>query len=564
MSLITLASVFLTLTAQPKLAPVTVNVNAKNGDVVSGDHLFRATVQAANVVTQVEFYVGSDLRDNATSTPYEFHLDTLNEPDGPLKLRFKAYTSTGETGEKTITVTVDNGMGKGVDYHVKAGVDDVQNGKYDDAVTEGRIGLKIDPKSNAARLVLVRAYLGKNVLDQAQKYAEDAVAQDGNDTEALNLLSAIGVRKAFQTVSREGGSEGDALESIKTSLKDAIDSRRKSLDLVVDRMPAPTDATLLAYSDAALRAQRYSLAIQYLQPAFDKDYTRNEVSNRLAYAYLRSDRVQDAYNTLNNTRKIGKLDAYGFGLLAIVDLLAGNDDKADQAIADGVAADATDMGVRTAQAFLALRRHKTSSLSKIATDLANDAGNRTEALYYAAAVYDAQQQYGEGAHYLQDALLAEPANVDAYVEAGNQSIGIMQAGKFTGKDRDPILNSARTMYEAAQAAKPESVEALVGQAVVAILQKRDDDALRLANAAVNASPSAPAAHYALAAAYGAAARTATPNEAARLSGLAQVENTKAGNLDQKYLLGMQAPDGLAVWRYLTAGGRNPVITPPSK
>ena len=34
----------------------------------------------------VEFYVGNDLRESDTSTPYEFKLDTLTEPDGDLKV----------------------------------------------------------------------------------------------------------------------------------------------------------------------------------------------------------------------------------------------------------------------------------------------------------------------------------------------------------------------------------------------------------------------------------------------------------------------------------------------
>src|SRR6478752_5983037 len=63
-----------------------ITVNVKNGDVISGEKHFVVKVQAKNPVTQVEFYVGSELRDTDASTPYEFTLDTLSEPDGALKL----------------------------------------------------------------------------------------------------------------------------------------------------------------------------------------------------------------------------------------------------------------------------------------------------------------------------------------------------------------------------------------------------------------------------------------------------------------------------------------------
>jgi len=63
-------------------APVTLNVDLPNGATISGETTIKVTVVADNPVTQVEFYVGTDLRDNATATPYRFTLDSLGETDG--------------------------------------------------------------------------------------------------------------------------------------------------------------------------------------------------------------------------------------------------------------------------------------------------------------------------------------------------------------------------------------------------------------------------------------------------------------------------------------------------
>ncbi len=61
---------------------VEINVNTEEGQSLSGVHVFRLTVTSDHPVSQVEFYVGSDLRETDTSTPYEFMLDTLTEKDG--------------------------------------------------------------------------------------------------------------------------------------------------------------------------------------------------------------------------------------------------------------------------------------------------------------------------------------------------------------------------------------------------------------------------------------------------------------------------------------------------
>ena len=128
MNALTLLSAFLTLHsagAQKNLSMDVYRVTGgnkvlvKNGDALTGDVQFRANIQTDHPIQAVEFYVGDDLRESDGSTPYEFKLDTLAEEDGNIKLRFKGFTSEGQNVEKAFTLTIDNGVSKGADFHVE-------------------------------------------------------------------------------------------------------------------------------------------------------------------------------------------------------------------------------------------------------------------------------------------------------------------------------------------------------------------------------------------------------------------------------------------------------------
>jgi len=149
--------------------PVEISLNVKDGDTISGEVRFRATVKSDALVNQVEFYVGDDLRDTKSSVPYEFKLDTLdpNQAEGDIKLTFAAYTTSGDSAKKTLKLKIDNALGKGADFYVQQGQDLVTVGKFDEAITAARIALKVKPTENGAKLVMARAYLGKGVLDSA-------------------------------------------------------------------------------------------------------------------------------------------------------------------------------------------------------------------------------------------------------------------------------------------------------------------------------------------------------------------------------------------------------------
>lgn len=554
MSAILLASAILGLASR---APLTLTVRTPDNQVVAdgrtirGESPFKVSVASDVAVSQVEFYVNGELRDTDTSTPYEFKLDTVAENDGPVKVRFKAYTVESKTAEKTFNFKIDNEVSKGAAYHVEKANDLLSEGKYADARDEGRIALKAEKGNFDARVALARAYMGLDEYDQAQLQAEEAKAAKPDDANALTLLAGINVQRAFRIYAKPDSDRAEVLKQIKEALSSAVDARRKALDSGFDALkPDP----ILPYADAAIRARRYSAAIQALQSAFNADQKNAALADRLAYAYLRTNRRQDALNTLSTLQRAGSLSAYGYALKAVAFADSGDDAASDEAIREAVLADSEDLGVRTAQAYIALKRGKTDVLSGLSTSLSKDAGQRADVRYFQMALAAKQQRYSDATKAFQVGVLAEPAMADLYVEYANDAIAIAQrTTKMDEKEKAQHYAEARAYFETALVARPEASEALSGLAMVAAFENKPAEAVRYADAAVRAAPMDAGAYYALA-----AAQSLARNVAA-----AQAANRRAGQLDQKYLGGRQIPDAAAVWRYLDSAGRPTVLAAPS-
>ncbi len=548
MSVLLLASAVLALVPRP----LALSIDAKDGDTIHGERTLRVSVSSDAAINQVEMYVNGDLRDTDTSTPYEFKLDTVGMDDGPVKLRFKAYTVESKSGEKTITLTVDNEMSKGAAYHVGKANDLLSDGKYAEARDQGKIALKIEKGNVDARVALARAYSGLGELDQAQLQAEEAKVTQPENTAALNLLAGINVRRAFNIYAKPDADRAEVLKQIKDALAAAVSSRKSALDATVDATK-PDPANPLPYADAALRARRYGAVVTALTPAFATDQKNPALGDRLAYAQLRSNRTQDALNTLKTLQRAGgSLDAYGSALKAAALADAGDDAGSDEAMRDAVLADSENLGVRTAQAFIALKRNQANAIARISADLQKEQGQRPDVRYFQMAVAAKNQNYSQAQHAFEVGVLAEPAAADLYVEYANDAIAITQRANIGAKEKAQHYAEARVYFETALIARPEASEALSGLAMVAAFEAKPAEAVRYARAAVTAAPNDAGAYYALAAAESLAHNVAG----------AQAANARASRLDAKYLGGRQIPDAAAVWRYLGTNGRPVVLAAP--
>lgn len=546
-----LALVALTACAQAK---IDLTVNMKNGDTIAGETTFKVAVITESLVTSVEFYVGKDLRDTDESTPYEFTIDTLQESQGELEVTFAAYTKSGESVKKTYKLKIDNGLDKGAAFHVAQGEEALTTGKWDVAIEAARRALKIDGSNNPARVVMARANLGKGALDLAEKYSEDAAAAAPDNPTVLNLVCSVQLRKAFMSLN-SGTSKMEAVEGLKAALVKAAETRRKVLDMAVDSFGEVTDANRLAFCDRLIAAGRYSRVISELDDRFRKDFKNNDIVSRLLFSQIRAGRVSQAAQTLENVRKYGGADGYVYGLRACFMAYTGQTELSKEAEKEAILDDPMSIGVKTAQAYLALRRGDTKTSASVLSGLNNSEGQSPVVNYGIASLAFMVSEFDMARAKFETALLAEPALWDMLVERGNQSVWFsLRTDMDTSIDpdftkRQRALGAA--FFEAARAARPESYEALTGLALVASMEGKKEDAVRLGKAATSAAPEYAAAQWAYAAALFDAGRREE----------AKVAVKKAEQLDRE-LEGKPYPTTVSAWGYFYGKGRVPIMLPP--
>lgn len=566
-----LASYILLLTAHanlgtptPQKHAVSLTVDCSDGATISGTKNFRVLVTTDDIVTKVEMYVGSEMRADSESTPYRFTLDTVNEKDGDLTLKWIAYTDAGGKASKQIHVKVDNGLSLGAAAHVDKGIGLLQNGMFDDAIEQGRIALKIDKKSAAARELLARAYLHQGTYDRAQKYVQDVLDEEPNNLEALSIRAAIGLDQAFGVMGQNVNSM-DAVTTVGGAFKDAIDSQRKMADARLDAVGAPTDANRLEYVRLADEAGRFTDAIAALTTVYEHNPAKPDLADALAYSQMRAGRLDDALRTLDTLKRIGRVDsdAYAQALTALIEDRLNDTAASNKAMDDAELNDISSVGVQTAQASIALRRNKTAALAGITAALEKEQGQLTEVNYLLYVLYNRTGNYAAARKAFRTAVLAQPLNFDAYIEEGNQALSAVLGGKMKPDDIKYTKAYAEMMFKTAIEARPDSYQALTGLALAYLNDGNVPDAFKYAQAAAAAQPDYAAAQVTLAVAADAYARQlgASPT-ADNILRLSVAANDRAGKIDPDFAGGRGVQTPSRAFEYYERFGRSLIIAPP--
>lgn len=580
--------------AAPK--PIKVTSSIKTGSTISGDANFEIIVQSEDLVTGVEFYVGKDLRLKDDSTPYEYTLDTIREPEGPIDIKVIVLTEAGDQKELDLKYIIDNELGKGADYWVDEANKSITESKWDDAILSGRKALKAKKGYNKARTVLAVAYYRKGVLDSAQRYAEDILATEPENVLALDILSSINLRNAFK-----GGTGSDTeaqLKAIRSALTQAASNREKANTVTMNGVGAATDENRLRYAETALRTHRYSLAIQALEPLYRANLDNNPAVNALLYAQMRAGRWNDAVATAVNYGDRGKPDAEGFALLSLVYNHANEPEKAASFERQAALNDATSVAVRLAQAQRAWANGDFGNFAKVTSGLQNDyaAGNLVNSqvpiqLLLSRAMYRTGE-YELGRDTIFEAVLAAPDQYDLYIQQGIQILGQSFETNVVDTTKTYQRKLARIYFDAAIAAKPDSFEALTALALMNLVEKNNADALRNYRTATKAGPEYAGAYY--------VGSIALQREQKRLSDAqtelkTQISTARGNNLsqeaeklektladvqtaltattkeletatemyakyDKKNLLGTEVPTEIQALGYLVRAGQTPLLT----
>jgi tetratricopeptide (TPR) repeat protein len=255
-------------------------------------------------------------------------------------------------------------------------------------------------------------------------------------------------------------------------------------------------------------------------------------------------------------KKFGEYDGYGFALAAILATEKGSDKTSDDMVKEALLNTPDSLGLKTAQAFIALKRDNPRSLADAANALLKENEFRSESYYFAAALSNRMKRIDQGRKYFERALKADAADHDMYVEQGNEAISLALSLSKTdpsyAKDKDFQLEYAHAMYDLALMCRDNSAQALSGVAITALYQKKTNEALSYAEAATKASPTYAAGWYTYAAAL----------SAARVDARAALSTSM--KLDARNLLGRSMPDENLAFRYFNTTGRTPVISVPSR
>jgi tetratricopeptide (TPR) repeat protein len=532
---------------------IRIKVDAKPGEVISGERKFTVTVDSDNFVTGVEFYVGDDLRATDDSVPYEFMLDTLGEGEGPITLTFAAYTREGESAKSVLNLTVNNQLDKGALYHVERANESLAESDWDKAIQHGRVALKLEPRNVAALLVMGRANLGKGSLDLAQKFGEEAVIVDPTNRAALELVAGVSLKTAMAAYKR-GTDRDAALEAFGAALKRAATARRESLDAAVEAMGQAAEDTRLALADRLIEARRYSRAVALLAPVFRAESPDTATGDRLLYAQLRAGRFQDAFLTFESWKKRGAPTGYAWALNACLMAYMGQTQQALQSEREALLNDPGNLGVKTMQPYLAIRRQDAKILGGLLSDLLRDYANEYVVNYQTAVFAFMTGDYHEANERFETAMLADPAGYEMLVEHAGQNLLFSMTPDAVPEDAKHQRRLAMVCFEAALEARPESTEAMTGLAIAHWMSGDLAKALSGARAAVAAGPEYAAAHFTLAGILLAAGRRDE----------ARGPMAKASELDPRGVATRAIPKAEEACRYFYINGRTPLVTHPGR
>ncbi len=528
-------------------AAITMTINTESGKTLAGTHKFVVRATSDHLVTNVEFYVGDDLRDTDESTPYEFSLDTLEESEGAIKVTFAAFNSEGESVKKTLDLKIDNEMTKGVDFHVQKSTDLLRDGKLPEAVYAARVALKIEPTNNKARVAMARANFAMGVYDIAQKFAEDVVAEQPDNRDARALLAAINLRKAFSA------SGDDSITIIQGALQSAAKNQFEILLNSAESAGEPTGTNLLPYVDKQIEAHRYNRAIQVLKPQFDADTKVSEIADRYVYSLIRLGRFTEAQTVMRQHRRLGEASGYMYALEALLLQYYGDVAKSEESEKEALLSATGSLFVKYSQAYLALARNKIAVFNGVLKELEENAPVGSMSNYYRAIGAYYNRDYDRAKSLFETSVLADPANYDMFIERGNQSIDAVNSLQLTGEEADNRRKVALAYFNAALAARPESFEALTGLSIVHTMLGNNEQAVSFGRGAVAAAPEYGAANFALSSAY-----RASSNMTAARSALAA-----AGKADPR-LAGRSTPRPEEAWQFFYLSARIPLIPAPGR
>lgn len=441
-------------------AALTLSVDAKNGDAISGDHKFVVRVQSNAVVTNVEFYANGELISTDDSQPYEFVLDTLRYDDGPIKVRFAGYDRAGGRAASELTLSVDNKLGLGAPHHVAEGEKALTDGDWAAALTAGRTALRIEPANTPARLILARAHNALKRADLAQKFAEDVLTVEPGNAPALALVTAISLDRAMSTFSSRMTTQATA-NSLSRSLQRAAAAARASGEAKLAGAEGLDRARALY---ALGRAQEAADLLDRADAPQTEEAKLIRALSRLA--------AGDRSRALSGLTDLAP-SAAGLAASALASAAAAGATRLEQA---SVQIALTGLPELSARARLALERGDVAGHTALTAIMKQAHPAAAETALNEAISLFGQRQYEAAQEAIKRGILADPGRADLYIERGAQTIAFLISSNLMGPERLIQLSLAEGFADAALEAEPGSAPAAALKALVYVFRGTPSEA----------------------------------------------------------------------------------------
>lgn len=431
---------------------LSVRFELKEGAKVSDKTIVLVRVESEDDtgIQKVEFLLDGELKATDTSVPYSFEWDTLEGEEGSHTLTATAFDARGRTARAKITVTVDNELGKGAEFHAEASLAALRARDMETAARFARRALKIDPANLTAARALAGLYRQRRQYAEAIAVLEKANIPDDH-VEAWADLAASHIAH---------GAAGDSTEAF---LRGAAAANEAYQKVVTARLAAVRGAQeAWKRGDAQFAARNWAAAIREYQQCGPAEEAPIECVNRLLLAYLKAGRLRDAQTVMGMLTRSKRADdatqaIHGLMLLNDHQLL-----KAREVVQDGVAKRRLPALLIAAYADLSLERRPQAM--EEARQAAAIAPNLPEVQLLMAHVLpdpiDARRA-------LMRALEMDPALAEAYALHGFHILLSRDRRRFQAAD--PV-------FEFALKRDPNNNYALMGAALSLMAQRRPNEA----------------------------------------------------------------------------------------
>ncbi|MDD3536129.1 MAG: tetratricopeptide repeat protein [Candidatus Cloacimonetes bacterium] len=222
--------------------------------------------------------------------------------------------------DKNLVTELDNFISTEVEKIYNIGTNYYAAGNFAEAEQQLKLAIGLDPENKEAHYFLGATKYKSKDLPAAEKHLKDALALDPNHLLSLRMLNDIyesqgNIPKRLEVMERIAEINNDEelwlatgnlyAENMNTAKAEA--SLRKALSLKPDYIHAVTRLAFLLYDN-----HKFGDAIEYLERAYD-EYPENDIiSKRLATAYQRSGRMEDAIARYEGLIKSNPSDARAY------------------------------------------------------------------------------------------------------------------------------------------------------------------------------------------------------------------------------------------------------------